>query len=170
MTTLFKSRDLQFLLYEFLDTEALLERPRYADHSRDTFDATLETARKIAEELFATHNAKGDANEPHFDGERVHLVPETKAAWDAFSQAGILSAHWEEAEGGLQMPEVVLRSAIAYFKAANVATTTYCFLSIGAANLLRTFGTDAQKARYLAQMGDGRYTSAAASWARMARP
>src|SRR4029453_16509222 len=104
----------------------------------------------IAAELFAPHSAKGDANEPHFDGQRVHLVPETKAAWDAYAQAGFLCAHWDEAEGGLQMPEVVLRSAIAYFKAANVATSSYGFLSIGAANLLRTFGTPDKKARSLA--------------------
>ncbi|RJF95726.1 acyl-CoA dehydrogenase [Noviherbaspirillum saxi] len=158
MANLLNDRDLQFLLYEFLDTEALLKRPRYADHSRETFDATLDTARQIAEELFAPHNAKGDANEPQFDGERVHLVPETKAAWDAFAQAGFLSAHWDEDEGGLQMPEVVLRSAIAYFKAANVATSTYSFLSIGSANLLRSFGTPEQKARFLAPMGDGRFS------------
>ncbi|RJG08363.1 acyl-CoA dehydrogenase [Massilia cavernae] len=158
MTTLLNDRDLQFLLYEFLDTEALLKRPRYAEHARETFDATLETARHIAEELFAPHLAKGDANEPHFDGERVHLVPETKAAWDAFAQAGFLSAHWDEAEGGLQMPEVVLRSAITYFKSANVATSTYSFLSIGSANLLRSFGTPEQKARFLAPMGDGRFS------------
>ncbi|RJG00035.1 acyl-CoA dehydrogenase [Noviherbaspirillum saxi] len=158
MTTLLNDRDLQFLLYEFLDTEALLDRPRYADHSREIFDATLDTAREIAADLFAPHNAKGDANEPHFDGERVHLVPETKAAWDAFAQAGFLSAHWNENEGGLQMPEVVLRSAIAYFKSANVATASYSFLSIGAANLLRSFGMQEQKTRYLAQMGDGRFS------------
>lgn len=156
MNTLLNSRDLEFLLYECLDTEALLDRPRYAEHSRETFDATLEAARQIAVGMFASHNAKGDANEPHFDGERVHLVPETKAAWDAFAQAGFLSAHWDDAEGGLQMPEVVLRSAIAYFKAANVATTTYSFLTIGSANLLRSFGTAQQKARFLAPMGDGR--------------
>ena len=158
MTTLLNDRDLRFLLYEFLDTEALLKRPRYAEHARETFDATLETARQIAADMFAPHLAKGDANEPRFDGERVHLVPETKAAWDAFAQAGFLSAHWEEEEGGLQMPEVVLRGALAYFKAANVATASYSFLSIGSANLLRSFGTPEQKARFLTQMGDGRFS------------
>jgi butyryl-CoA dehydrogenase len=157
MAKLLNDRDIEFLLYEFLDTEALLQRPRYAEHSRETFDATLETARQIAEDVFAPHSAMGDANEPHFDGERVHLIPETKAAWDAFAEAGFLAAHWEEGEGGLQMPEVVLRSAIGYFKAANVASSTYSFLTIGSANLLRSFGTPEQKARYLAPMGDGRF-------------
>jgi butyryl-CoA dehydrogenase len=157
MTTLIPERDLRFMLYEFLDTASLVERPRYREHSRDVFDAVLESARQIAEDLFANHNAKGDANEPTFDGEKVNLIPETKAAWDAFAKAGLLSAHWENDEGGLQIPEVVLRAAMSYFCAANAASSGYPFLTIGAANLLRTFGDDQLKALYLAPMGDGRF-------------
>ena len=43
-TMLISERELDFLLYELLDTEKLLERPRYAEHSREIFDATLDTA------------------------------------------------------------------------------------------------------------------------------
>ncbi len=157
MTALLNRRDLEFLLYEFLDTEALLGRERYADHSREVFDATLDVAQQIAEERFAPHNAKGDACEPQFDGECVHLIPETRTAWDAFAEAGFLKAHWDAAEGGLQMPEVVLRAALTHFYAANVATATYSLVTIGAANLLRTFGSTELKARFLAPMGDGRH-------------
>jgi butyryl-CoA dehydrogenase len=154
---LLSNRDLRFLLYEFLDTGMLLERPRYADYSREIFDTTLETARQIAEEVFAPHNAKGDANEPQFEGGRVQMIPEAKDAWDAFAKAGFLSAHWDAEEGGLQMPEVVLRAAMAWFQAANAGSSAYSFLTIGAANLLRSFGSGALKARYLAPMGNGRF-------------
>src|SRR5512137_1531486 len=154
MAHLLDDRDLSFFLYELLDSEALLARERYAEHSRGIFDATLQTARRLAERYFAPHNAKGDANEPHFDGTTLTLIPETKAAWDAFAEAGFLCAHWDADEGGLQLPEVVLRAAMGYFFAANVATTGYPFLTIGAANLIRTFGNAAQKARFLPPMQD----------------
>ena len=85
------------------------------------------------------------------------LIPETKAAWDVFAASGLLSAHWDVEEGGLQLPEVVLRAALSYFKAANVATTLYPIVTMAAANLLRTFGSPKLKARFLAPMGDGRY-------------
>ena len=149
-------RDLAFCLYELLDTEALLRRPRYADLSREVFDATLATARRIAEERFAPHLAKGDAYEPTFDGSKVTLIPETKPAWDAFAEAGFLNAHWDADEGGLQLPQVVHAAAVTWFNAANVATTAYSWLTVGAANLLRSFGTGELKARFLAPMGDGR--------------
>jgi Acyl-CoA dehydrogenase N terminal len=32
-------RDLEFVLYELLEVGTLTSRPRYADHSRETFDA-----------------------------------------------------------------------------------------------------------------------------------
>jgi len=157
MTQLLNSRDIEFLLYEFLDTESLLKRPRYQEHSREVFNATLETAQTIARKYFADHNAKGDANEPTFDGKTVSLIPETKIAWDAFAEAGFLAAHYDFDEGGMQMPEIILRAAMAYFNAANVATTAYPFLCIGAANLVNSFGSDEQKAKFLPPMQDGRF-------------
>ncbi|MFW5825234.1 MAG: acyl-CoA dehydrogenase N-terminal domain-containing protein, partial [Marinobacter sp.] len=50
MAKLLNDRDLEFQLYEVLDTESLLQRPRYAEHDREIFDATLNTAREIAAE------------------------------------------------------------------------------------------------------------------------
>ncbi|XKE47321.1 acyl-CoA dehydrogenase [Halomonas organivorans] len=155
---LLNERDITFQLYEVLDTEALLHRPRYREHSREIFDATLDTARKVAERYFADHLQKGDAQEPTFDGERVHLIPETQAAWDAFAEAGFLAAHHDFEDGGMQLPEVVLRSAMAYFNAANVATTGYPFLSIGAANLIKSFASDELKERFLPPMLEGRFS------------
>jgi len=157
-TPLLNDRDLDFLLYEFLDTEGLLNRPRYQEHSRDVFNATLKTAKTVAEKYFANHNAKGDANEPSFDGEKVHMIPETKEAWDAFAEAGFLAAPYDFEEGGMQMPEIVLRAAMSYISAANVSTSGYPFLTLGSANLIHSFGNDEQKAKYLPPMMDGRFS------------
>src|SRR3989304_6794918 len=73
-------RDLAFVLYELLGIAGLAKRARYADHTRETFDAAIDIAAKIAEERFATHNKKVDQNEPTFDGNRVLIIPEVKAA------------------------------------------------------------------------------------------
>ena len=82
--TLLSSRNLAFELYEVLDAEGLTQRERFAEHSRETFDAAIVTARSIAENLFAPHNRKADAHEPQYvDGAAV-LIPEAKPAVDAF--------------------------------------------------------------------------------------
>ncbi len=154
---LLNDRDIEFMLYEFLDTEALCRRPRYQEHSREVFNAILDTAKTVASNYFADHYAKGDANEPTFDGQNVHLIPETKQAWDAFAQAGFLAAHYDFDEGGMQLPEIILRVSMAYMTAANTATAGYPFLSIGAANLIHSYGNEEQKARFLPPMKEGRF-------------
>lgn len=156
-TPLLNDRNIDFLLYELLDTEALLKRPRYQEHSRDVFNATLATAKTVAEKYFANHNAKGDANEPSFDGETIHMIPETKKAWHAFADAGFLAAHYDFDEGGMQMPEIILRAAMSYISAANISSTGYPFLTLGSANLIHSFGSEEQKAKYLPPMMDGRF-------------
>lgn len=152
------SRDLEFLLYELLDTEALLLRERYKQHSRAVFDATLEAAQDIAMKYLAPHYQKGDANEPCFDGTRVEVIAETKVAWDVLSEAGFLGAHCDEHEGGLQVPEIVCRAANAYFHAANGPTAWYSFLTVGVINLIRTFGSDEQKLTFLPPLLAGRFS------------
>src|SRR5688572_17803341 len=89
---LLNPRDVAFVLYELLDVEALTKRERYAEHSRETFDAALETAQQIAEEKFAPHNRKADLNEPRFEGGRVVMIPEVAEALKAFCDAGFMAA------------------------------------------------------------------------------
>ncbi len=157
-TALLNERDINFLLYELLDTNALLTRPRYQEHSSEVFNAVLETARKLAEKYFADHNAKGDANEPRYVDGKVEMIPETKIAWQEYANAGFLSAHCDMDDGGMQLPEIIVRAANAYFSAANTATSGYSMLSIGAANLIDSFGSEQQQTLFLPPMRDGRFS------------
>ncbi len=137
-------RLLRFLLYDWLDAGALARRARFAEHSRDTFDAMLEAADTLAEREFAPHNRAADVDEPRFDGGRVHLIPEIKRALDAFVAGGFMAAAADAEYGGLQLPAVIEKACFAHFDAANVATAAYAMLTIGNANLLLAHGTPRQ--------------------------
>ena len=150
-------RDLEFILYELLDVEKLTIRPRYADHSRETFDAALDTCERMATELFEPHYKKSDQNEPQFDGERVHIIAEVKQALEAFCQAGLMAAGQDYELGGMQLPVVVNSACFAWFKGANVATAGYPFLTIGNANLLLAHGSKQQIDTYVRPMMEGRF-------------
>jgi len=146
------------MLYEWLDAEALNKRPRFQDHNRETFDAALDTAEQLATELFATHNKKADNEEPHVaEGGRVRIIPEVKAALDAFSAAGLMAAGQDYERGGMQLPVVVEKALAAYFTAANVATSAYTFLTMGNANTLLKCGTPDQVRRFVDPMLAGRF-------------
>ena len=43
-------RELDFLLHDWLDVDALTGRTRFAEHSRETFDAVLDLAATLATE------------------------------------------------------------------------------------------------------------------------
>jgi len=157
MSLILSRRDLDFLLYEWLRVEELTSIPRYVEHTRETFDAALDTCERIATELFATHNKKNDQQEPHFDGEIVHIIPEVKIALDAFNAAGLIAAGQDYELGGMQLPLVVEKACFAYFLGANTATAAYPFLTIGNANLLLTYGTPAQIDAFVRPEMEGRF-------------
>ena len=46
---------LDFLLYDWLKAQELTARERFADHSRETFDAVFDTCERIAREKYAPH-------------------------------------------------------------------------------------------------------------------
>jgi len=150
-------RDLEFVLYEWLKAEELTGRARYADHSRETFNAALDTCEQIATDLFAPHNKKNDQQEPHFDGDKVHIIPEVKTALKAFSEAGLMAAGQDYDFGGMQLPCVIEKAGFAYFKGANVGTSSYPFLTIGNANTLLKCGTPEQIETFVRPMMEGRF-------------
>ena len=155
--TLLCPRNLAFELYEVLDAEALTRRERFAEHNRETFDAAVDTARNIAQRYFAPHNRKSDEHEPQYvDGGAV-LIPEVKPAVDAFIEAGFHNAQRSFEEGGMQLPNLLSRACFAHFQSANIATSSYPMLTMGAAHLIETFGSEEQKQRFLQPMIDGRF-------------
>ncbi|WP_024695718.1 acyl-CoA dehydrogenase [Pseudomonas syringae] len=155
--SLLSSRNLAFELYEVLDAEALTHRERFAEHTRETFDAAIGTARTIAEKYFAPHNRKADENEPRYENGAAVLIPEVKPAVDAFLEAGFLNAARDFEAGGMQLPTLLSQACFAHFQAANASTTAYPFLTMGAANLIESFGDDEQKQRFLQPMIEGRF-------------
>ncbi|SCG64489.1 acyl-CoA dehydrogenase [Micromonospora humi] len=154
---LLSRRDLAFLLHDWLDVTRLTERPRYAEHSRETFDAVLDLAARVAAERFAPHNRAADTSEPTVDSGRVRTIPQVKAALDAFADTGLFAATLDESVGGMQLPHAVAAAAFAWFQAANVGTSAYPFLTLGNANLLLAHGSPEQVDTWVRPMVEGRF-------------
>ena len=155
---LIKEKELHFQLYEVLDTEILCQREHFSEHNKETFDAVLATANKIATEKFAPHNAKADANEPTFDGEKVSMISEVKVAFDAYAESGLMAARYDFAEGGMQLPETIMTASAGYFMAANPSSTGYPFLTTAASNVIRNFASEKIKDAFMPRMLSGEFT------------
>jgi alkylation response protein AidB-like acyl-CoA dehydrogenase len=148
---------IDFLLDDWLNTEALTQRDRFADHSRDTFGAVLDTCERIAREKYAPFNRLVDVQEPHFDGEKVILPQATHDANRAYAESGMLSAAQDYDIGGMQLPYSVEAAANAFFACASVSIGSG-MLTTGNANLLMVHGTPLQKEVFARNEFAGRWS------------
>ena len=148
---------IDFLLHDWLGAESLSERERFKDHSRETFDAVLDTCERIAREKYAPFNRLVDTQEPRFDGEKVILPQATHDAQKAYAESGMLSAAQDYEIGGMQLPYTVEAAANAFFAMASVSIGSG-MLTTGNANLLMKHGTEAQKRVFALNEFNGRFS------------
>ena len=148
---------LDFLLHDWLRVDALLDRPRFADHSRETIAQVLDTCERIARDKLAPFNRIADTEEPRFDGERVILPPSSHAAAQAYVESGMLAAAQDYEIGGMQLPCVVEMAANAFFSKAGIGLGGGGLLTSGNANLLMAHGTPLQKTVFAKNEFAGRW-------------
>jgi alkylation response protein AidB-like acyl-CoA dehydrogenase len=150
-------RALDFLLYEVIRVEELLRYPRFAEHSRETFDAVIDLAHQVALETFLPHYRKSDLHEPELVEGKAVLIPEVKAALDAYVEAGFMAATADARYGGMQLPFTLENAYGVSFGTANLPTLAYPALAKGVANLLEAYGSEDQQRRYVAPIWAGRW-------------
>ena len=148
---------IDFLLYEWLEVQSLCGRHRFADHSRETFDAVLDTCERIAREKYAPFNRLVDTQEPYFDGRQVILPQATQDAWDAYAESGMLSAAQDVSVGGMQLPYTVEAAGNAFFAMASVGMGA-SMLTVGNANLLMAHGSALQREVFALNEYSGRFS------------
>jgi butyryl-CoA dehydrogenase len=148
---------LDFLLHDWLHVESLAQRARFAEHSRETFDAVLDTCERIARDKFAPFNRLVDTEEPRIDAQgRVVLPQATHDAWRAYAGSGMLAAAQTAEWGGMSLPYVVEAAANAFFSKASVSISA-ALLTVGNANLLLAHGTPRQKEVFARAQFEGRW-------------
>lgn len=153
---------LDFLLHDWLHADTLTQRTRYAEHSRETFDAVLDTCERIAREKYAPFNRLIDTEEPRTvteaDGSlRVVLPQATHDAQRAYAESGMLSAAQDYDIGGMQLPYLVEAAANSFFGLASISMGAG-LLTVGNANLLMVHGTEKQKTVFALKEFSGQWS------------
>ena len=153
---------IDFLLYDWLNVEALQQRPRFADHSRETFASVMDTCERMAREKFAPFNRQADIEEPRVvageGGERVHLPQASHDAGRAYAESGMLAAAQDYEIGGMQLPCVVQMAANSFLARAGGNVAGGAMLTSANANLLMVHGTPLQRTVFAAQEFAGRFS------------
>ena len=156
-TQFYSKRNLQFLLYEVLDVQSLTEYPYFQDHARETFDMVLDSAEQISEKLLKPLLTEMDRKEPQLVNGRIKIHQGMFPILKKFGEDGWINAGFSYEEGGQQIPSTVLSSAAFIFQAANYSASVFPFLTSGAANLIRSFGSQELKETFTPKMYTGEW-------------
>lgn len=142
-------RDIKFLLEEVLDVESLTQYDYYKDHSLNTFNMVINTAWKIGTDLCYPVLQEMDQKPPRYEDGQAKVHPAVRAFLDEIGQGGWINADWDYEAGGQQLPHMIKFIYGFLFTASNYSLSAYQMLTAGAANIMKTFASEALTNKYL---------------------
>ncbi|WP_425098750.1 acyl-CoA dehydrogenase C-terminal domain-containing protein [Tropicibacter sp. S64] len=144
-------KDQMFVLNELLKISEQ-DVPGYDELDRDTLDAILGEAAKLAGDVLAPLNAVGDTQGCVLENGVVRTPEGFKAAFDQVREGGWTALDCDPEYGGQGLPYLVSTAVGEQFSAANMAFNMYQGLTHGAYSAIHAHGSDEQKATYLPKM------------------
>ncbi len=153
------SRDVRFILFEFLHTLDLTRHEIYSEFDREIFEDILTLAEQIAYNRVYPANTLSEQEGVFFNpatGE-VKVPGSFMEPFRLFKEAGFPGLGLPADCGGMGLPMVVFRAALEYFFSASISFSIYCTLTMGAAKLVRNFYTGELKDLFLQKMAEGEW-------------
>ncbi|SNS82870.1 acyl-CoA dehydrogenase C-terminal domain-containing protein [Antarctobacter heliothermus] len=126
--------------------------PGYEDLDRDTLEAILGEAAKLAENVLAPLNQVGDTEGCVLENGVVRTPKGFLEAFDQMREGGWTALDCDPDYGGQGLPYVLATAVGEQFSAANMAFNMYPGLTHGAYSAIHAHGSDDQKAMYLPKM------------------
>jgi acyl-CoA dehydrogenase len=151
------TKDMQFLLHDVMQVSAS-DIPGYSDLEADVTMAVLDEAGKLATEVLAPLNQGGDQQGCTLEHGVVRTPDGFKAAYDQMRAGGWMGLDMDPDYGGQGMPYLLGTAVGEMFVSANMAFNMYQGLTHGAASAIHVHGSAAQKATYLPNMIEGRWS------------
>ncbi len=148
-------RDIDFVLYEQLNSDRLSKTRKYKGQKRNMFDMVITEARNLAIKEILPLNEDGDRVGLTFENNQV-TVPESFHRVLKLLQEGEYFAMSDDpAVGGMGLPHVVTQAAMEYIIGADFSFSITCLACHGAGKMIEIFGTKEQKDLYLGKLYSG---------------
>ena len=145
-------RDIDFVLFEQLDTEALTKEKKYREFNRKTFDLIINEARSFALKELLPVNGEGDRQGVRLE-DGVVKVPACYHRPHKLYLEGEWTSLSEPVElGGQGLPPSVARAAYEYLIGANYCCVNYANFGHGTGKMIQLFGTPEQKQLFVKKL------------------
>ncbi|HMG91122.1 MAG TPA: acyl-CoA dehydrogenase [Chryseolinea sp.] len=156
----YSKRNLQFILYDVLDVVSLTKKDYFAKHNRENFDIMLEVAEDIADKCLRPYFKESDKNPPQLINGRVKVHRSLHDYYKTFCSAGLLASTFDEKLGGSQVPKSVYAAVDFIIGNAHNGYEMFTSLSVGAARLIVSFGSDLLIKTYAERILAGEWAAA----------
>lgn len=145
-------RDIDFVLYEQFNLEAVTQHERYRDCNRKTFDLLLTEARRFAlKEILPTY-AEGDRNGAWFESGQVRAPECFRKPFQLFREGEWCALSEDPEVGGQGLPHLINTAANEYLMGTNFAFSSYTLLGHGTGKMIELFGTETLKEKFLKKL------------------
>jgi alkylation response protein AidB-like acyl-CoA dehydrogenase len=153
-------RELDFILFEYLNLESLLSFPYFSDHTKDSLSEMLTSAINLCNQTVGPLNKAGDRIGCQHDKvtKAVTTPPGTKEAYKLFVEGGFMTASDAEAASGFQVPNLLTCSFLELLSGANQAFAMYAGLTKSASHVLWACGEEWMKKNCVAKIAEGKWT------------
>ena len=150
-------RDIDFVLYDHLGLEDLLELPRYEAFDRETFDIILSQAQRFAAEKLAPTNQQADHQGCRIEDGQVYLPDCYEELYEEFCQMGLFAPVNNPELGGMGLPHTMGVALIELFISAHPSFMFTPGLTTSAAHLIEEYGIDEYVDTYCEKMYTGEW-------------
>ncbi len=150
-------RDMEFVLRELADVDAIAKLPGYEETS-EVLEPILAEAAAFASEVLDPLNMSGDREGCTWHDGEVTTPPGFKEAYRRFAQAGWIGLPVDPKHGGQGLPQLLLAPTLEMWNAANVGFANGPLLNGGAIEAIELAGSSEQKQRYVPKLVSGEWS------------
>ncbi|HNX92535.1 MAG TPA: acyl-CoA dehydrogenase [Syntrophomonas sp.] len=152
---LFDTRDLKFILKEWLDLDKLLSFEPYRDYySKDDVDTFVDVVYKMCRDQIAPVNEDLDKIGAQFIDGKVVVPDSVRAAYHTVTNAGF-GPQFADREVEGHLPRCMSAPLSEMIIAASAALFTYWSATDGVIGVIQEFGTPEIKQRFIPKLYDG---------------
>ncbi len=148
-------RDIDFVIWEQFNGEAMLNHDLFSEYSRKTCELMLTEARKLAINEVLPTMVDGDRQGVHLENGIVKVPESYHRVYQLMKEGEWGNLMVSEEMGGQGAPPHVGLATIEYFMAANWSLYSYLSMGNGAAEMIQLYGTEEQKTKYIKKMTSG---------------
>jgi butyryl-CoA dehydrogenase len=121
------------------------------------FEIIINTAMRMAKTDLYPIFREMDKNPPTYENNAVHVHPAIRDFLQECGEGGWISATAGKEAGGQQLPFTIVAAAHFIWSSANYSAAVYPGLTMGAAHLIETFGSEWLKNTFLPPMFSGKW-------------